>query len=847
MSHQMANLGIDVEDDYADMVYTPPLSSRSGSRMRMRRQAPQENLKQFWEQFNAKFPGKVYTVLPDNPYARSKAARLPKGIVKGQDAGKSYKQARQECVRAVDRIAKECRRLNQKYSDPHFDIEMDLKSGQRSCLDGLDEQNDAMRPRGVKRVTEIFENPQFYVNGPTASDVRQGRDGDCWFMAALCTMGNKDGLIEKICVQRDEQVGVYGFVFYRDGDWQQCIVDDKLYLRAADYDESVDERPIWDDINRNDTEEEYRKVWQTGSRALYFAQCVDENETWLPLLEKAYAKAHGDYSAIEGGFVGEAIEDLTGGVTTDVLTSNILDKDRFWNEELMQVNKEFLFGCGTGLFSNWLSPKYSGPPRDRKGISENHSYSIMDAKEIDGVRLLKLRNPWGKKEWSGPWSDGSEQWTAQWMEKLNHKFGNDGFFWISYDDMCKKYQHFDRTRLFGPEWTITQQWTSLTVPWSADYHTTKFKMNVTKSSPIILSVSQLDTRYFKGLAGEYEFVLKFRLQKEGEDDYIVRSQNNSLISRATNAEVTLEPGSYHVLMKITAYRSKADPTEEAVIRLAPTRREKLVQIGLSYDLAHAKGIVIETEIEKQEREEREYRRKQTERKKLRDETEKRLKREWVREQKIRARQQRLEERRSTARSSKVAINGKHSELEPDRVLPDSPVESPSDINGHENGHENGIDSKHTKNGSVPSIKFDDAHSFTPTSSRDNTGNTSIRSSRHRAQSLRLSRRHTHNHREWELLEGFEFDSEIDMPAEQPIVRPSSSQTSFSEDLDTKTEPWNAVCVVGLRVYSKDEMLSLEVVRPVPEDETEAALDMDDPAVSATSEKGSRLLTMMSHD
>src|SRR3954452_7072775 len=32
-----------------------------------------------------------------------------------------------------------------------------------------------------------------------------------------------------------------------DGEWQQCIVDDKLYLRAADYDESVDERPIWDD------------------------------------------------------------------------------------------------------------------------------------------------------------------------------------------------------------------------------------------------------------------------------------------------------------------------------------------------------------------------------------------------------------------------------------------------------------------------------------------------------------------------------------------------------------------------------------------------------------------------
>lgn len=62
---------------------------------------------------------------------------------------------------------------------------------------------------------EIFEKPQFYVNGPTASDVRQGYDGDCWLMAALCTMGNKEGLIEKICVARNEKVGIYGFVFYR--------------------------------------------------------------------------------------------------------------------------------------------------------------------------------------------------------------------------------------------------------------------------------------------------------------------------------------------------------------------------------------------------------------------------------------------------------------------------------------------------------------------------------------------------------------------------------------------------------------------------------------------------------
>jgi hypothetical protein len=144
---------MDHDDDASDMIFTPPPSSRSGSRNRRAIQTPQETLRQFWEQFNSKFPGRIYTVLPDNPYARRKAARIPNGVIQGQNAGKSYEEARKECQRAVERIIKECERLNQKYTDPHFDIEVDLKSGRRDCLDGLDAVNMEMRPRGVKRVT----------------------------------------------------------------------------------------------------------------------------------------------------------------------------------------------------------------------------------------------------------------------------------------------------------------------------------------------------------------------------------------------------------------------------------------------------------------------------------------------------------------------------------------------------------------------------------------------------------------------------------------------------------------------------------------------------------------------
>ena len=107
------------------------------------------------------------------------------------------------------------------------------------------------------------------------------------------------------------------------------------------------------------------------------------------------------------------------------------------------------------------------------------------------------RNPWGERsyngvgEWNGPWSDGSKEWTPYWLKKLNHTFGDDGVFWMSFQDMLETFLFLHRTRLFDEKWTVVQQWSSVNVAWVSGYLNTKFVVEVKKGGMVVIALTQV--------------------------------------------------------------------------------------------------------------------------------------------------------------------------------------------------------------------------------------------------------------------------------------------------------------------------------------------------------------------
>jgi hypothetical protein len=203
------------------------------------------------------------------------------------------------------------------------------------------------------------------------------------------------------------------------------------------------------------------------------------------MIEKGYAKLHGNYGNLISGYIDEGVQELTGlqpmkllirdetsGVFPHPQVKSLVDKnDRsglrstadgalfFLMEDA--VDEGCLLGCSIKGYGKTGERVIDG---QKCGLIMDHAYAIQDVVYDDDVadmetgqklRLLRLRNPWGRVEWNGAWSDGSPEMKKykstilRYIEKLDKDerfnpfnevhFGiqpgaDDGIFFMSYED-----------------------------------------------------------------------------------------------------------------------------------------------------------------------------------------------------------------------------------------------------------------------------------------------------------------------------------------------------------------------------------------------------------------------------
>jgi hypothetical protein len=119
----------------------------------------------------------------------------------------------------------------------------------------------------------------------TYDDIVQGSIGNCWLMAAISAIAENPGYIERVFGAHAEESYINAYGFY----------DVNLFMLGAPITVRIDDYvPTYNSY----TVTLFSKMFNRG--------------VWVSVLEKAFAKLNGNYSALVGGYSEQAINTMLG-------------------------------------------------------------------------------------------------------------------------------------------------------------------------------------------------------------------------------------------------------------------------------------------------------------------------------------------------------------------------------------------------------------------------------------------------------------------------------------------------------------------------------------------------------
>jgi hypothetical protein len=196
-----------------------------------------------------------------------------------------------------------------------------------------------------------FSGSPLFVNGPQFSDIRQGANGDCYFLSSLGALAQNEpqDIVQAITPLGD---GTYAVRFFRNGQ--------SVYLRIdADL-------PV-------------------NNGSLCYAHAGSQGQIWAPLMEKAYAffrDGQNSYASIWGGWMSDVFKDVVNSGTNTVWMSSSTSLTSLASFLTTQLQEGHAVTAGS--YSTSIGP-----------IIGDHAYMIQSVTTTNQGTFVTVYNPWG--------------------------------------------------------------------------------------------------------------------------------------------------------------------------------------------------------------------------------------------------------------------------------------------------------------------------------------------------------------------------------------------------------------------------------------------------------------------
>uniref|UniRef100_A0A914BXI1 Calpain-15 n=1 Tax=Acrobeloides nanus TaxID=290746 RepID=A0A914BXI1_9BILA len=409
-----------------------------------------------------------------------------------------------EAKEIFDNIIQFCKQYKQSFLDDGFP-HSNRSIGDFSSLENKNMKIVWLRPQQIY-TKDGFSYKWTVFNNPQPTDIEQGVLGNCWFISALAVIAERPEILEKIVLTKTyNSHGVYQIRLCADGLWQTVVVDDFFPCEAR-------------------------------SKSMAFA-VGRKNQLWVPLIEKALAKIYGNYIALRAGRSIEGLATLTGAPCQhiDLEVEDPAQLDLIWVQLLSAREANFLMGCSCGAGRRPINDS----EYKRLGLMSCHAYSILDVRQFDNHRLVRLRNPWGGFVWQGEWGATDPR-----VRQFFGSSGNEaGTFWIPFDQFVKYFDSVDIAQLrLNPAWHTKRY--ALDLGW--EEHATKVvKFSVTKPTEMCFTLFQRGARTVLDLCDIMLLVHREDPSTGNPGELIIRTPRRCSPSVRTD-DIFLQAGNYMI-------------------------------------------------------------------------------------------------------------------------------------------------------------------------------------------------------------------------------------------------------------------------------------------------------------